>query len=42
MIFKCEKVIFILNKDKNLLWIGKDVKLLVIKDDIVRFNNRLI
>ena len=42
MILKREKAISILNKDKKLLRTGKDAKLLAIKDDTVRFNNRLI
>ena len=42
LILKCEKAISILNKDKNLLRIGKDANLLAIKDDTVRFKNRLI
>jgi HEAT repeat protein/energy-coupling factor transporter ATP-binding protein EcfA2 len=42
MILKREKAISILNKDQNLLRTGKDAKLLAIKDDTVRFKNRLI
>ena len=42
LILKLETAISILNKDRNLLWAGKNANLLAIQDNTVRFKNRLI
>ena len=42
LILRLETAVSILNKDRNLLWAGKNANLLAIQDNTVRFKNRLI